>query len=153
MLLFQGAGVAGRVGGGGDVETIKRHFQFRKMFGGAMRQSGILAAAAIYAMDNHVQRLAEDHANAKRLAEGIANIKGLSLDSEQASGGVETNIVFFDIAPSVALTAADVCARLKGKGVMMLPSGPKRIRAVTHLDVSKDMSEKALVAIGEAMRG
>ncbi len=137
----------------GDVETIKRVHRFRKMFGGTMRQSGILAAAAIYAMDNHIQRLAEDHANAKKLAEGIANIKGLSLDSEQASGGVETNIVFFDISPSVALTAADVCARLKSKGVMMLPSGPKRVRAVTHLDVSKDMIEKALVAIGEAMRG
>jgi threonine aldolase len=136
----------------GDVETIKRVRRFRKMFGGAMRQSGILAAAAIYAMDNNVQRLAEDHANARRLAEGIANIKGLTLDSEQANGGVESNIVFFDIAPSLNLTGADLCARLKAKGVLMLPPGPRRIRAVTHLDVSRDGIETALKAIAHAVK-
>jgi threonine aldolase len=136
----------------GDAETIKRVHRFRKMFGGAMRQSGILAAAAIYALDNNIQRLAEDHANAKRLGEGIANIKGLALDSEQASGGVETNIVFFDIAPSLKLTGADLCTKLKSKGVLMLPLGPRRIRALTHLDVSRDMIDKALKAIAEAVK-
>jgi threonine aldolase len=137
----------------GDAETIKRVHRFRKMFGGAMRQSGVLAGAAIYALDNHVQRLAEDHANAKRLAEGIANIKGLSLDPDQASGGVESNLVFFDISPSLGLTGADLCARLKTKGVLMLPPGPRRIRAVTHLDVSREGIEKALVAIAEVVKG
>lgn len=136
----------------GDEATIKRVARFRKMFGGAMRQSGILAAAAIYAMDHHVQRLAEDHANARRLAEGLANIKGLSLDAEQAAYGIESNIVFFDLAPTLPFTAADLCAKLKAAGVLMLPPGPRRIRAVTHLDVSHEMIDHALKAVSDAVR-
>jgi threonine aldolase len=66
---------------------------------------------------------------------------------------VESNLVFFDIAPSLGLTGADLCARLKGKGVLMLPPGARRIRAVTHLDVSREGIERALVAIAEAVKG
>jgi threonine aldolase len=136
----------------GDVETIRRVARFRKMFGGAMRQAGVLAAAAIYALEHHVERLADDHANAKRLAEGIANIKGLSLEPEQAAHGVETNLVFFDLAPSLNMTGADLCARLKANGVLMLATGPRRVRAVTHLDVTRPMIEEALKVLAEAVR-
>jgi threonine aldolase len=135
----------------GDVETIKRVHRFRKMFGGAMRQAGILAAAALYAMEHHIERLAQDHENAKRLGEGIANIPGLALDPEQAAGGIETNILFFDLDPDLPMTAAQLCAKLKASGVLMLPPGPRRIRAVTHLDVSRDMIDAALKAIEDAV--
>jgi len=136
----------------GDVETIRRVHRFRKMFGGAMRQAGVLAAAALYAMEHHVERLAEDHDNARRLGEGIANIPGLSLEPSQARApGIETNIVFFDVSPELGLTAADLCKRLKAAGVLMLPPGPRRIRAVTHLDVSREMIDRALVAIKQAV--
>ena len=136
----------------GDVETIRRVARFRKMFGGAMRQAGVLAGAALYAMENHFERLAEDHANAKRLAEGIANIKGLTLEPDQAAHGVETNLVFFDISPSLGMTAADLCAKLKAEGVLMLPPGQRRVRAVTHLDVTGEMVERALKAIAGAVK-
>jgi threonine aldolase len=135
----------------GDVDTIRRVHRFRKMFGGAMRQAGILAAAALYAMDHHFDRLAEDHANARRLAEGIAHIPGLSLDREQAAGGVETNIIFFDLAADLSVDAPQLCARLKAQGVLMLPPGPRRIRAVTHLDVTRDMIDQALRTIEQAL--
>lgn len=136
----------------GDAPTIGRVRRFRKMFGGGMRQSGILAAAALYAMDNHVARLADDHANAKHLAGLIAGIPGLSLDPEQARHGVETNIVFFDLAPSLPLTAAELATRLRAAGVLMIPTGPRRLRAVTHLDVRADQIPLAAQAIAAALR-
>lgn len=136
----------------GDVETIRRVARFRKMFGGAMRQAGVLAGAALYAMEHHVQRLSEDHANAKRLGEGIANIKGLSLHPEQAKYGIESNLVFFDLSPSLPMTAADLCAKLKANGVLMMPPGPRRIRAVTHLDASRSQIDEALKVIAAAVK-
>ncbi len=131
----------------GDKATIARVHRFRKMFGGTMRQSGVLAAAAMYALDNHFERLAEDHANAKRLAAGIAEIPGLTLDSV----GVETNMVFFMVDPVVG-TAAEFCTRLKGLGVLMLPNAPRRVRAVCHLDVVGDAVDVAIKKVAEAAR-
>ncbi|MCK6477560.1 MAG: aminotransferase class I/II-fold pyridoxal phosphate-dependent enzyme [Phycisphaerales bacterium] len=131
----------------GDKPTIARVARFRKMFGGTMRQSGVLAAAAMYALDNHFERLAEDHRNAKRLAAGIADVPGLSIDPV----GVETNMVFFIVDPSLG-TAAEFCARLKGLGVLMLPNAPRRVRAVCHLDATGEAIDAAVKKVAEAAK-
>jgi threonine aldolase len=125
----------------GTRDFIARAHRFRKMFGGGLRQAGLLAAAAIYALDHHVERLAEDHANARRLANGLADIPGLVLDPAT----VETNIVLFDVEPRLG-TAADFVARLAGRGVLMLAAGPQRVRAVTHLDVQAEAIDRAVAA-------
>ncbi len=125
----------------GPKPFIARAHRFRKMFGGAMRQAGILAAAALYALDHHVERLAEDHARARRLAEAIAELPGIRLDPAT----VETNIVLFDVEPSLG-TAAEFVARLREHGVWMLPTPPQRVRAVTHLDVTAAGIEQAIAA-------
>ncbi len=123
----------------GSRELVARVRRFRKMFGGAMRQSGILAAAAIYALDFHVERLADDHANARRLAAGLSKLGGLTLDR----GDVPTNMVFF--TPDEALgNAAEFCAALAERGVRMIEMGPRRVRAVTHLDVTAAQIDAAI---------
>lgn len=131
----------------GDADTIRRVHRFRKMFGGAMRQSGILAAAALYALDHHRDGLHQDHANAKTLASAIANTPGLALDPAQQTHGVETNIVFFDLAPDLTFDAAELCKRLRASGILMMPTGPRRVRAVTHLDATADMIAQAVAAL------
>lgn len=125
----------------GSQETITRVHRFRKMFGGAMRQAGILAAAALHALEHHRERLADDHANARRLAEGLAEIRGVSIPLP-----VETNMVFFDVEPGMG-TAATVCEKLKALGVWMLPTAPQRVRAVCHLDVDRAGIERAIGAV------
>jgi threonine aldolase len=110
-----------------------------------MRQAGILAAAAIYALDHHVERLREDHANARRLAEGLSRIPGLSVNL----ASVETNIVYFDVDPALG-TGKEVCERIRSQGVWMLSTAPQRVRAVTHLDVSTAGIERALDVIAAA---
>jgi threonine aldolase len=112
------------------------------MFGGAMRQAGILAAGAMYALEHHRERLAEDHANAKRLAEGVGAIPGISIAMP-----VETNMVFFDLDRGLG-TAAALCDRLRERGVLMLSTAPQRVRAVCHLDVDAPMIDRAVEAIG-----
>ena len=131
----------------GTRETIKRVHRFRKMFGGGMRQSGILAAAAIYALDHHVQRLAEDHAHARRLAEGMEELPGVTVDM----AAVETNIVYFDVRESV-LTGKELCDRLREQGVWMMAVAPQRIRAVTHLDVNREGIDRALRVLHSILR-
>jgi threonine aldolase len=131
----------------GSRETIRRVHRYRKMFGGAMRQAGILAAAALYALDHHVERLAEDHANARRLAEALAELPNLSIDPRR----VETNLVFFDVEPSWG--ACDVfCRTLRERGVWMLPETGRRVRAVTHLDVSSADIDRAVATIREVLK-
>jgi len=131
----------------GTKETIARVHRFRKMFGGTMRQSGILAAAALHALDHHRERLGEDHRNARRLAELLARVPGLVLDA----GEVETNMVFFDLGPDVPVSAAQLCDRLMAAGVLALPTGPRRVRTVLHLDVSASMVEEAARRIAAAV--
>lgn len=131
----------------GGKALITRVHRFRKMFGGAMRQAGILAAAAQHALEHHVDRLRDDHAKAKRLAEAIKTMPGLSL-----AYPVETNMVFVDINTRVG-TGADVVAKLKAHGVWMLPTGPQRLRMVTHLDVSMDQIDTAIAAIRQVVGG
>ncbi|MBX3365581.1 MAG: aminotransferase class I/II-fold pyridoxal phosphate-dependent enzyme [Phycisphaeraceae bacterium] len=131
----------------GEVEVIERVLRSRKMFGGAMRQSGMLAAAALYAIDHHIDRLAEDHANARIFAEAIAGAPGLHVDMQR----VQTNMVFFDLDPALG-SAGDFCDRLERSGVRMLPAGPRTIRAVCHLDVNKAQVEHAAATVSSAAR-
>ena len=116
----------------GTKEAIRSAHRHRKVFGGGMRQAGIIAAGALYALENHVERLAEDHANAARLADAVREISGLELTCDP----VETNIVIFRVASELG-TAGDFCARMEAERVRMLALGPDTIRAVTHLDVDE----------------
>lgn len=120
-------------------------FRLKLRWGGAMRQTGIIAAACEYALDHHVDRLADDHANARRLADGLAGIDGLSI----VPGEVETNLVYFDVA---GMPAAAFATALLAKGVRVTEMGPARIRAVTHLDIDAAMVERAIDAVAEVMR-
>jgi threonine aldolase len=134
----------------GPAAFIERARRFRKMFGGGMRQSGLLAAAALHALDHHVTRLADDHANAKTFARGVAKIPGLStmVPAEETP----TNMVFFNVAPSLG-TGPDLCKRLEAKGVRMIALDPQRVRAVTHLDVDAAGIDHALRALADVVRG
>jgi len=127
-------------------EMIARVHRFRKMFGGGMRQAGIIAAGALYALEHHVDRLAEDHANAKRLAEAVAGFDGVSIDVAT----VETNIVYFDVDDATG-TAKQLCDKLYHAGVWMLQIGPQRVRAVTHLDVSAADIVTAIEVLGSVL--
>jgi threonine aldolase len=126
----------------GSRAFIERCWTWKQRFGGAMRQAGILAAAALYALDHHVERLAEDHANARRLAEGLARLPGIRIDR----AAIETNLVYFALAPEVPLDAAAFCAALAARGVRMFALGPRRVRAVTHLDVDAAGIDEAVEA-------
>ncbi len=133
----------------GDRATIARVHRFRKMFGGTMRQSGVLAAAALHALDHHRERLAQDHENARRLAQGLCAIDGLVLDQEQQRVGVESNLVFFDIEPGVPITAPQLADALRARGVLMLPAHATRLRAVCHLDVDRAKIDRALQILSD----
>ena len=121
----------------GPAAFIDRAKRFRKMFGGGMRQSGIIAAGALHALEHHRKRLVEDHANAHRLAEALARMPGIALDPAT----VETNIIIFRVTGGSAPALAD---RLKAAGVFVLAGGPDSIRAVTHLDVSAAQIDEAI---------
>ena len=128
----------------GSVEVMGNARRLKHLFGGAMRQAGIVAAAGVYALDHHVERLADDHARAKRLALGLAEA-GLAVDPDL----VETNFVQIDVAP---LTQAEAIAKLAEQGVGL--SGtihPTVLRAVTHLDLGDDDIDGALEAIPRAL--
>ena len=104
-----------------------------------MRQSGIIAAAALYALEHNVERLAEDHANAKRLAEGICSLPHIALDPDS----VHTNIVIFDVAPA-GMPASALANRMAEHGVDFFPITPMSCRLVTHLNVSVEDIELAI---------
>ena len=130
-----------------DGEFIKEARRFKHLFGGAMRQAGIIAAAGLYALDHNVQRLAVDHTNAKILARGLAEIPGIQIEVEH----VETNMVFFDVA-GLDITAQEAVARLWEEGVRMGVAGRTRIRAVTHLDVTQAQVERAVEVAQRLLR-
>jgi threonine aldolase len=117
----------------------------RKMVGGGMRQAGVLAAAGIVALETMIDRLAEDHANAKYLAENLADIPGIELDPER----IKTNIVFFDLKNG--LTANELGERLAREGVLILIAGEKKLRAVTHYGVERADVDFAIGAIKQAL--
>jgi threonine aldolase len=118
-------------------DVIERARRLRKRLGGGMRQAGILAAAALHALDNHIGRLRDDHENATRLAEFVEKVPGLSI-----AFPVETNIVVVAVDPARWTTDA-LLGALRESGVMAVPFGAGRIRMVTHLDVSADDIERA----------
>jgi threonine aldolase len=128
----------------GSRELIAEAWRYKQMWGGAMRQAGIVAAAGLYALDHHVERLAEDHANARLLAEGLAATEGVHVDAAR----VETNIVLIEVDD-----AGDLAARLEEQGVLLSVLGPQQLRAVTHLDVDRAGVERALSAIRAALAG
>ncbi|MEZ6133018.1 MAG: GntG family PLP-dependent aldolase [Planctomycetaceae bacterium] len=115
----------------GSAEDIRLARRARKLFGGALRQAGMLAAAAIYALENHVDRLQQDHDNARQLAQQLSEIDGITASAKET----ESNLVFFEIDPELG-TAAQLAAALKQRGVNMGPMGKHRMRAATHLDVT-----------------
>ena len=123
----------------GSKEFIREALRWRKMVGGGMRQAGVLAAAGLVALDNMIDRLADDHASAKQLATGIANIEGLNVDPESIS----TNIVIFDIDSSVG-SAAEVINALKEQDVLVSSPGPNSIRMVTHRHITGSDIDQAL---------
>ncbi len=136
-----GSAVAGPRG------LIAQAVRHRKVLGGGMRQAGVIAAGALYALEHHVERLADDHANAQRLAEGIRQIDGLVLEPET----VDTNIVFFRVDPAWA-AAPQFSNELKKRGLLMNATGPTKLRAVTHLDVDADDVRQAIGILQDAAR-
>jgi threonine aldolase len=125
----------------GSRELIDEAWRWKQMLGGAFRQSGIVAAGCLYALDNNVERLAVDHSNARVLAEGLARIPGVRIDVD----AVETNIVLFDVADAPGLV------RRLADRVELQAFGPHRVRAVTHLDVSRDDVDRALSAFADEL--
>lgn len=129
-----GAPVGSALGGSrGHIERARR---FKQMYGGGFRQAGMMAAAALYALDHHRDRLAEDHANARRLAAGLAEMSGVDVDAE----AVETNMVYF--RPTTT-SAYQMCAAAQDRGVLILPAG-SAIRAVTHIGIEAGDIDAAL---------
>ncbi len=128
----------------GSAETMRHARRFRKMLGGGMRQVGILAAAGLYALEFHRPALAEDHVKARRLAQGLAEHPLIRLDPAT----VETNIVMFDVKEG---SAEDWIRALASSGVLMVPFGPRTIRATTHRDLSEGDIERALESIRGVM--
>ena len=128
----------------GSRETIHAARRWKHVFGGAMRQAGIVAAGGLYALDHHIERLQEDHDNARLLAQGLAQIPGVRLDPAP-----ETNLVFFDIS-GTGLLDTDARYRLEARGVRASGSG-SRLRFVTHLDISREQIHQAVDAARDAL--
>ena len=128
----------------GNAEFIHEVWRWKQRIGGAMRQAGILAAAGLYALDHHVERMADDQANALMFAEEVAKLPGVSVDLE----AVQTNIVYFDIGER---DENAVSAALEAKGADISPMGPHLLRAVTHMDVSSQEVAAAARIVGEVL--
>ncbi len=130
----------------GSADFIRRARRARKVLGGGMRQAGIIAAAGIVALQQMVDRLADDHANARRLATGVAAIPGFAVDLSR----VQTNIVYIDVVHS-DFSAADVAARLRQHEVGVFDTGPRRLRAVTHYGIEAADIEEAIQVFATVM--
>jgi threonine aldolase len=130
----------------GPVDFIARARRARKVLGGGMRQAGVLAAACIVALDEMVDRLSEDHANARKLAEGLCRIDGLSVRLEL----VKTNIVFI-VVRREGITPRDLSESLKTLGVLISPAGPDRLRAVTNYHVTEQDIDHTVQAFRKAL--
>jgi threonine aldolase len=128
----------------GSEAFIDEAWRWKQRLGGSLRQAGICAAACLYALDHNIDRLAEDHANARTLARGLAQIQGLTVEEP------ETNLVFFDTG-GTGLTADTLAERLARQGVLVSTAGPYRVRACTHLDVDAASVHLAVEAISQAL--
>jgi threonine aldolase len=129
----------------GTEEQIERARRHRKAMGGGMRQAGIIAAGALYALEHHIERLAEDHANARIIGDAVEETDCLTLDPPH----VDTNIVIFRVAKEHG-SAAALCERLRERGVLMMAFAAQKVRAVTHLEISRADAERAAAALLEA---
>ena len=131
----------------GPRELIDEGIRHRKVLGGGMRQAGIIAAGALYALEHNIDRLAEDHANAQRLAAAIRQIDTLRLDPEE----VDTNLVFFQVDPALG-SAPEFSASLAERGLLINATGPTKLRAVTHLDVDSHAVDRAIDILKDVAR-
>ncbi|MCH2180219.1 MAG: aminotransferase class I/II-fold pyridoxal phosphate-dependent enzyme [Mariniblastus sp.] len=122
----------------GETEMMHEVRRHRKLFGGGMRQSGVIAAGALYAIENNITRLAEDHQTSQIIAQGVSQIEGFHLEPER----VDTNIVIFKIDRDIC-TAHEMCDALYEAGVWVLPFSREHVRAVTHLHITPDQAESA----------
>jgi threonine aldolase len=130
----------------GARDVIERAVRQRRMLGGAMRQVGIMAAAGLHALEHHMERLADDHASARRIAERLAQSRRVRLDLAT----VQTNIIVFSLSPD-APDAATVVTRARERGVLIFAFGVRTVRAVTHLDVSREQCERAAQVLVEVI--
>ena len=130
----------------GSAEDIEQARRSRKLFGGALRQAGIVAAAAVYALDHNVDRMADDHANARAFAEALAEFDGVRINPDD----VESNLVFFEVDPEIG-DATQLAAKALDEGVKVGASGSHRLRACTHLDVDRDQVLEAAAIIGRCV--
>jgi len=126
----------------GSHEFVTRCRKIRKLFGGGTRQAGIIAAGALFAVENHIERMAEDHRNAQVIAQAIGDTQGLTLTPPE----VETNLIWFRVDGELG-TAKELAAKLKEKGILVHASGPFTLRACTHLDVTAADAERTAEAI------
>lgn len=128
----------------GSPAFIEAVWRWKQRIGGAMRQAGILAAAGLFALDHHVERLAEDHANARTFAQAVAALPGVSIDMSS----IQSNIVYFDVP---GRDASAISAALSARGIEIGAMGPQTLRAVTHLDVSHEQVLEAARAVGDVV--
>jgi threonine aldolase len=148
VALSKGLGAPGGSLLAGPRERIERAVRYRRMSGGAMRQAGIFAAAGLYALDHHMERLAEDHANARLIAETVARSPRIRIDLATA----QTNILVFGLTAD-APDAPAVVARAKERGLLIFAFGPRMLRAVTHLDVTREQCQRAADILFEIVEG
>jgi threonine aldolase len=148
VAFSKGLGAPGGSMLAGSRETIQRAVRYRRMLGGAMRQVGIFAAAALYALDHNYERLAEDHANCRLVAEHLAQSPRVELDLER----VQTNILVFGLSPD-APDAPTVVSRARERGVLIFAFGPRTVRLVTHLDVTRAQCEQAAETLATIIDG
>lgn len=123
----------------GSEAFIRRAHRYRKVYGGGMRQAGIIAAGALYAVEHNIERLEEDHRDARRLAESVASLPGVSIDMDS----VQTNIVYMEVE-GAKYTAQQIVEKLRNGGILMLALGKSRIRAVTHMDIPEGGIDRAI---------
>jgi threonine aldolase len=148
VALSKGLGAPAGTMLAGPRDVMRDCVRHRRMLGGAMRQVGILGAAGLYALDHHLDRLPEDHENAKLIASRLRNLQHVTL----AADPVETNIVIFSLKPG-APDAAAVIAAARAQGVLVVAFGSRTVRAVTHRDVTREQCERAASALVDAVGG
>jgi threonine aldolase len=130
----------------GSRDFVAEAWRWKQRMGGAMRQAGIVAAAGVYALTHHIERLGDDHANAARFAAIAAELPGIAVDLD----AVHTNMVFLDVA-GTGRRAGDIVAVLEQRGVLTGATGPSEIRVVTHLDVDREQVEEAGRILGDVV--
>ena len=148
VAFSKGLGAPGGSMLAGRQDLIAQAVRYRRMLGGAMRQAGFFAAAALYALDHHMTQLAEDHANARRIAQRLAESPRIDIDLD----AVETNILVFHLAPE-APDAAKVVERARARGLLIFAFGPRTLRAITHLNVSAEQCQRAADILVELAEG